>query len=273
MFPRPAAYLAVFLSFLPMALPVQAGPAEDLLEALKIDEIIEIMREEGRGYSTDMAQDLLPAGQTAGWQRSVDRLYAPDAMAEVVRARFLESFGDTDAAPLLDYFTSPEGQKVVTLEIEARREMISESVEAAAREAWRERSVAGEPRLDQLDRFVAANDLLETNVVGALNASFQFYLGLVDGGGLEMTEPEIVEEVWMQEEATRVDTGEWLYSYLLLAYQPLSDQALDDYIDISQTPEGKAMNQALFAGFNHMYEEISYGLGLAAAHEMLGQEL
>lgn len=256
-----------------LALPVHADPAEELLDALKIGEIVELMRVEGQGYAEGMAKDLLPTGGTAAWQQAVDRLYTPEAMEEVVRAGFLKSFGDTDAAPLLAYFGSDAGQEVVTLEIEARRAMVDPDVEAAAREAWRERAGSGDARLDQLDHFVEANDLLETNVVGALNASFQFYLGLVDGGGLEMTETEIVEEVWMQEEATRVDTLEWLYGYLLLAYRPLSDAELDAYIDISATPEGKAMNRALFAGFNAMYNEISYGLGLAAAHEMLAQDL
>ena len=275
MFPRFAACTAFALLVSPVAPSAQAGSAEEILDALRVTDIVEVMREEGRGYSDDMAQDLLPAGQTEGWRQSVDRLYAPDAMQEVVRAGFVESFGETDAAPLLDYLTSDAGQKVVALELEARREMTDPDVEAAAREAWRERQGAGadDARLDQLDRFVEENDLLETNVVGGLNASFQFYLGLVDGGGLEMTEPEIVEEVWMQEEATRADTREWLYAYLLLAYQPLSDSELEAYIDISASPEGKAMNRALFAGFNHMYDEISYGLGLAAAREMLGQDL
>ncbi len=256
-----------------LSLPGWAGGAEELLDALKVDEIVEIMRAEGRDYGSDMAQDLLPAGATAGWEEAVDRLYDADAMEEVVRAGFLESFGDTDAGPLLEFFTSEAGQRVVELELTARRELIDNDVEVAARKAWNAIAGTGDPRAAQLDRFVAANDLLETNVVGALNASFQFYLGLVDGGGMEMTEPEIVEEVWMQEETTRYDTEEWLYAYMLTAYGPLPDEELDAYIDTSATPEGKAMNRALFDGFNHMYEEISYGLGLAAAREMRSEEL
>ncbi|MCA0996423.1 DUF2059 domain-containing protein [Alloyangia pacifica] len=256
-----------------LSLPGWAGGAEELLDALKVDEIVEIMRAEGRDYGSDMAQDLLPAGATAGWEEAVDRLYNADAMEEVVRAGFLESFGDTDAGPLLEFFTSEAGQRVVELELTARRELIDNDVEVAAREAWNAIAGTGDPRAAQLDRFVAANDLLETNVVGALNASFQFYLGLVDGGGMEMTEPEIVEEVWMQEDTTRYDTEEWLYAYMLTAYGPLPDEELDAYIDVSATPEGKAMNRALFDGFNHMYEEISYGLGLAAAREMRSEEL
>ena len=36
---------------------------------------------------------------------------------------------------------------------------------------------------------------------------------------------------------------------------------------------GRAMNAALFAGFNEMYDRISYALGLAAAQELAAEEL
>ena len=34
------------------------------------------------------------------------------------------------------------------------------------------------------------------------------------------------------------DTAEWLYPFLMLAYQPLSDQDLDQYIAFSEHPGG-----------------------------------
>jgi hypothetical protein len=59
----------------------------------------------------------------------------------------------------------------------------------------------------------------------------------------------------------------------MLAYGPLSSEVLGDYIDLSQTEAGKAMNRALFEGFDIMYEDISYALGLAVARQMQGQDL
>lgn len=268
-----AACLAIPLTSAAALADPTADPTEELLDALHVDEIVEIMRDEGRDYTATIAQDMLPSGETPAWEEAVAQLYDPESMQAVVRAGFADSFADTDATPLLEYFTSEEGQRVVTREIEARREMIDPAVEGAAREAWREQEGAGDPRLELLDRFVAANDLVEVNVVGALNANFQFYLGLVDGGGLELTESEIVDDVWMQEEATRADTREWLYAYLLTAYGPLPDAEVEAYAEISASPEGVALNRALFAGFNLMYSEISYGLGLAAAREMMAQDL
>ncbi|WP_417719195.1 hypothetical protein [Salipiger sp.] len=256
------------------ALPLRAGEASDaVLDALDLPGIVQIMRDEGIDYGREMAADLLPEGSHPGWQAAVSAIYDTGAMEQVVRRNFGESFGDTDPAPLLEFFGSSAGERVVDLEISARRAMIDNDVEASARATFRGLEGGADTRMRLLDEFIEANDLIESNVVGALNASYQFYLGLVDGGAFEMTEGEILSEVWGQEEETRADTREWLYAYLLLAYRPMSDKVLMDYVKLSATEEGKAMNRALFAGFNGMYDEISYALGLAAAQQMKGQDL
>ncbi|SDI73599.1 hypothetical protein SAMN04487993_100974 [Salipiger marinus] len=255
------------------AAPLSAAPGEALLEAMRVPEIVQVMREEGLDYAQEMGEDLLPGGATRGWRAVVSQVYDTEAMEEVVRGQFIDSFAGTEAGPLLDFFTSEDGQRVVDLEITARRTLIDDDLEASAREAYQALDGTDDPRLEQIEAFVEANDLVEANVVGAMNASYQFYLGLVDGGAFEMTEEEILSEVWAQEEDTRSDTREWLYAFLLVAYRPLSDAVLDEYVALSASPEGRAMNRALFAGFNAMYDEISYGLGLAAAQQMLGEEL
>ena len=122
-------------------------------------------------------------------------------------------------------------------------------------------------------RWHSGNDLIEANVAGALNASYRFYAGLVEGGAIEMTESEILADVWSQEEETRTDTTEWLYGFLLMAYQPLDADQMDAYVALSASPEGRALNRALFDAFNKMYDDISYGLGLAVAQQMRGQDL
>lgn len=250
-----------------------ARPADALLDRLGLPEIVQIMREEGMGYGSEMARDLIPGGATPGWQASVARIYDTDAMEEVVRAEFQESFGETNATPLLKFFGSKTGERVVEVELSARRAMIDDGVESAARDVFRGLDGSSDERLGLVTDFVQANDLVEANVTGALNASYQFYAGLVDGGALEMTEREILDEVWSQEPETRADSREWLYAYLLMAYGPLSDDDLEAYVELSSSPEGKAMNRALFAGFNAMYDNISYALGLAAAKQMQGQDL
>jgi hypothetical protein len=171
------------------------------------------------------------------------------------------------------FFDSAEGRRIVELEVSARRAMMEDAVEDAARADYLQRVGEGDDRLALVEQFVDANDLIEANVVGALNSNYMFYRGLVEGGALEMSEAEMLDDVWSQEDETRGDTREWLYGFLLLAYGPLEDATLEAYVALSVTPEGRAMNRALFAGFDRMYAEISYALGLAIAREMQSEEL
>lgn len=261
------------LTCLVVAPPVRAERVDDLMDALQVESMLGIMRTEGLSYGEELAADMLPGGSSAPWRDSLSQIYDADRMRDVVRSGFAKTFDGTDPDPLIAFFSSDLGQRVVQLELAAREAMVDDAVEEAAREAYQDLKGDEDPRLDQLRRFVEVNDLLEANVTGALNASFKFYSGLVDGGGLRMSEGDILSDVWSQEEDTRMDTREWLYAYLLLAYEPLEDEELEAYIALSETSQGRALNRALFAGFNAMYDEISYALGLAAAQQMKQQEL
>ncbi|WP_425074601.1 DUF2059 domain-containing protein [Sagittula sp. S175] len=263
---------ACFMLSFAATVPARAEPVDDLMEALQIDAMLDIMREEGMAYGADLANDMFPGGDNTRWQALLTEIYDPAKMHVVMRGHFAEVLGHTEMRTLVAFFNSDIGQEIVQHELSARRVLIEDDVEDAARQAF----VEADPdtkRMKQLDRFVEVNDLLEANVAGALNASFKFYSGLVDGGALQMSEGDILADVWGQEEETRQDTREWLYAFLMLAYEPLSSDDLDRYIDVSSTPEGRVLNRALFAGFNAMYDEISYALGLAAADQMQTQEL
>ncbi|MBP0482925.1 DUF2059 domain-containing protein [Sagittula sp. M10.9X] len=254
------------------ATPARAEAVDDMMEALQIDEILEIMHQEGLSYGADLANDMFPGGHNDRWGAILKEIYDPEKMRIVMRGHFADVLGQTDMHRLTAFFGSDLGTRIVQLELSARRALIDDDMEAAAREAFRVADPEA-PRMRQLTRFVEVGDLLEANVTGALNASFKFYSGLVDGGALQMSEGDILSDVWGQEEETRVDTEEWLHAFLMLAYEPLSDEELEQYIDVSATPEGRVLNRALFAGFNAMYDEISYALGLAAAEQMRTQDL
>ncbi|MFO8127697.1 hypothetical protein [Yoonia sp.] len=119
------------------------------------------------------------------------------------------------------------------------------------------------------------NDLIEANVVGSLNSSYAFYTGLIDGGAMpaDVTTETALQNVWSQEPDVRSDTTEWVYSFLLMAYQPLSDAELEAYIAFSRTEAGQDMSGALFSAFDGMFDDISRGLGLASSRFMVSQEL
>lgn len=266
------AILVAIAVWLGLAGALRAAPVDELMQALQVEKTLGIMRDEGLAYGEELGDDMFNGGDSQPWQAVLQDIYDPEKMRSILRQHFEAELERTDLAPLIGFFDSERGQDIVTFELGAREAMIDNAIEQAAREAYHAADMDS-ARMQQITRFIEVGDLLEVNVAGALNASFMFYSGLVDGGGMAMSEGEILADVWSQEEETRADTREWMYAYLMMAYEPLSADTLEAYIEMSETPEGRALNRALFAGFNAMYDEISYALGLAAAQQLQTQEL
>ncbi len=269
---------AIVLTLVPAGLAAEraaarAGDVMHLVDLMGLPEVVEVMHEEGLDYGAALADEMLPRGASGQWPGTVARIYDPARMEETLREGFAASMSGTDPAPLIAFFESPGARRLVSLEISARRAMMDEDVEEAAREDYLARARDPDDRFLLVREFVETNDLVEANVTGALNSNFAFYRGLADAGALEMTEDEMLAEVWAQEEETRTDSREWLMGFLLLAYDPVAPELLEDYVALSQTDAGRAMNRALFAGFDPMYADISYALGLALAREMRATDL
>ena len=246
-----------------------------LLDALGMPQMVEIMREEGLAYGDTLAVEMLPSGPTDQWRMAVSAVYDTEMMYEEVRGAFAEAVAGDDIDAMLAFFTSQTGEKIVGLELSARRAYLDEAVEMASKENAAIAMMDETPRFLMVQEFVDVNDLIEANVVGSLNSSYAFYTGLIDGGAMPagVTGETALQDVWAQEPEVRKDTTEWVYSFLLMAYQPLSDAELEAYIEFSRTDAGQDMTDALFAAFDGMFEDISRGLGLASARFMISQEL
>ena len=259
------------------AAAVAAGAPEDrraaLAEAVGVPEIIDIMRKEGRSYGAELGQDFLPDGGGAGWAAIVERIYDPERMAQAVARGMEAEIGAAHLDPLLAFFRSARGEHIVEQELAAREAFLDPATEELARGAYRGAGEEEKARIALLEAYVEANDLVEYNVAGALTANLRFYRGLAEGGMLDMSEEEMLAQVWEQEEEIRADTAEWLMSYLMMAYAGLSDADIEAYIALSKTPAGQALNRGLFAGFDGMYADLSYALGLAVAQQAQGEEL
>jgi hypothetical protein len=153
--------------------------------------------------------------------------------------------------------------------------LLDDAVEDAAKVAAADMAQDHDPRLALIRDFAVAGDLIEMNVAGAMNANLAFYQGMAETGGFaeEMTEDQILSDVWGQEPQVRADTEEWLFPYLALAYQPLSDEDLEAYTAFWETAAGKRLNTALFAAFDVVFTDISRDLGRAAALQMQGDDI
>ncbi|SPJ22225.1 DUF2059 domain-containing protein [Palleronia abyssalis] len=256
------------------AAPAQAQQedAADLIEVLRLLDIVEIMRAEGADAAEELAEDLFPGGGRLGWAAEVARIYDVTRMKAEVEESFQETI-PVDAIPgLISFFTDQVGQDFVRLEIEAREALADPDVEAAAEDAAQD---APEDLQARIDRFIEVNDLVEQNVSGTLNSNYAFFRGLADGGGplSNLTEDQIIADVYASEPEVRDSTITWLNAYLTLAYTPMTDDDLDSYIALSESEAGQDLNRAIFAAFDTLYNDLSYELGRSAAMFMQGQDL
>ncbi len=246
-------------------------------EVMQLDALFDVLHQEGLAYGAALEAEMFPGGGGPGWAAEVARIHAPRRL----RARFnqvlrLSLAGDAGALAEIDaFFASGLGSRILMLEIEARRAFLDTATEEAARVAADKRRSGRDPRARQIDRFIAAGDLLEMNVAGGLSGNLAFLTGLNETGvnGLRLPQDELLSQVWGQEAQIRDDTQTWLHAYLGLAYDPLTEAELDSYIAFWESPAGQRLNAALFAAFEATFSGVSRDLGRAAGAAMLGQDI
>jgi hypothetical protein len=278
-------FVAVMISLQPVfaqTAPADPGLTElsqtqvqDLYAALQLPEILEVMRQEGISYGAKIGEDLFPVAIDPDWSAQVELIYDISRMRAQSEAAFTAELAGADVPAMLAFFTTEPGQSFSMLEVSARRAQLDEAVEAASKDTAAMAMADNTPRYQLIRRFAEANDLIETNVVGALNSNYAFYQGLMQGGAAEpgLTDDEVLASVWDQEPEIRRTTTEWVMSFLLMAYQPLSDADLEAYIAFSETPAGADLNRAVFNAFDQMFIDISRELGIASAKYMVGDTL
>jgi hypothetical protein len=242
------------------------------MDRLGIADMIAVMRVEGIAYADTLNDEMLDGQGGALWDEQVRSIYAVDPISETVRAR-LATLSDTDLRAANVFFGSDVGRKVIALDLAARRAMLDETLEEIVRAAYVQAVEEDAPALSQMQRLVESSDMIERNVTITLTSSYRMYKGLVDGGAYDMSDDEILAEVWTQEDDVRADTTEWLMGYLMLSYQPLDAADLEVYLTFSESTAGRALNAAYFDGFGIVYTDISYALGRAVALNMIGDEL
>lgn len=253
------------------------APAGDIAQALQIDDVLAVMQAEGVAAGNDLAENMF--GGTVGpeWQAKVALVYDITTMRQNFDRGLAQAVGD-DAETLakaLAFLDSDLGRRVVGLEIEARRALLDPAVEEAAKADWAALADSDAARVAQLEQFAQVNDLIESNVMGALNANLAYYRAMSEAGafGDKMPEDQMLAEVWAQEADLRTETVDWLFPYLALAYSPLGKPDLQAYLDFSATPEGRRLNAVIFAAFDAVFVAVSTDLGRAVALQMIGQDI
>lgn len=255
----------------------RAADLDELARLMQFAETVEIIRIEGQNYGETLIEDMMPGIGAKSWNKTIADIYDPVSMLALVRQGFDADLSQTDLAPLLGYFRSDAGREVVRLEISARRAFVDADVEAVARQRLEALAAEQADILQQVQTLIDDSDLINLNVAGTLNSSLMFFTGFYEGLGPEAgdgaTEAQMLSDVWAQEEATRADAETWLNSFMVMAYQPLPPEQLEAYAAFFRSDEGRDLNRAIFAGFDLMFEELSYKLGLTVASYMSSEPL
>lgn len=250
-----------------------AEPVDDLLAALHAQDISAIMEEEGRSYGVNLDADFLNGEGGEFFASQVAEAYAAKSMIANLRRSLVEQMDAAEIEASLAFFNSAEGAQAIDLELSARRAFMDEAIEAAAGDTYESLKSSKAGKYDAVARFIEVNKLVDLNVRGALSSNYNFYHGMVSGGAYQMTEEQIRSTVYEDADDIRTDTETWVFSYLLMAYGPLSEADLDAYIAYSESDAGQALNTALFAGYDKIFDSISFQLGQAVARALKSAEL
>ncbi|MGL4311267.1 MAG: DUF2059 domain-containing protein [Paracoccaceae bacterium] len=243
--------------------------------ALRLPELMDVMRAEGLKSGAGIAESMFPEEGGDGWRRALEEIYAPDRLANDVNSALARELNATDAAAIIAYFETEPGRAILEQELAARKAMLEPEVEEASHRRLDELRLEEATRLGLIGDYITANDLITLNVTSAMNSSLAFSMGLYRSGKLpyDMSDSEIAAEAWAQEPALREETVDWLYAYLVMAYEPIPEADLRDYIAFSESPAGQALNRAMFEAFGAVYKDISTELGARAANYMAGEEI
>ena len=246
-----------------------------LMEALRLHDIIEVVAAEGIAAGPEIEEDMFPGRGGFGWKVELERIYDIPRVMSIMSDDIRANVSEADADVLISFLGSPLGKRIVEGEVAARAAMLDEDVDQAATDLAQKMRREGGRRVEQIAEFIAAYDLVTSNVVGGLNSNYAFYQGLAAGGALpdSMTEDQIVNEVWSQQDTITTETEDWLYAYLLASYAGLSDDEMQTYIAFARTDAAQAFNAVLFDSFGTVFTSISRALGRAVADRMLAQDI
>lgn len=251
--------------------------AEQVAEAMHLSELLSIMAVESRTMGHDLDAGMLAGQGGAGWARIVDTIHDPARWETRLRDALARSLPDGQVAPVLAFLGSEQGRRIIALEISARRALLDEAVETAARERAGALRAEGDPLVERVDRFIAVNSLVDANVAGAMNANYAFLDALVETLGRDRAAAlgfgDVLGDIAAQEPEIRAETVAWLHGFLTLAYAPLEPRDLEAYIAFSDSDAGQALNAALFNAFDGMFVETSRQTGAALGRMMMAEEL
>ncbi|RYH03098.1 DUF2059 domain-containing protein [Salipiger sp. IMCC34102] len=268
----------MFRALLPAAAlwmqPAVAQQIDDLSAALLLPQTVEVMRAEGLAYTDELAEDLFAGAPSAVWREAVDAIFDEAILLDSLLDTLEAEMTDAQIAAATAFYASAPGAEIARLELSAREALLDETVEETTVRDVGDALRDGERQAVRLTDYVARFGMIEEEVASAMTLSLAFTNGLRDGGALEgVDEATLLRDLYDRQPEIRREVTERIYAYFWLAYRPLEDDRVAEYIDYLGGAEGQALRAAFFEAFDTVYIRASRQLGLVAASQMRGSDL
>lgn len=220
-----------------------------LVDAMGLPGLIAVFAAEGVESGQDLNIGFLDGQGGDVWAQTVNELYDPARLEQELRDGMIAVLDSDVAAQALLFFESDVGARIVDLEVEARRAMMNDDLEDAAKSAP---SASSAP----ITEFLDVRDLVTLNTDTSIAARVAFFEGMA------LTAPQIeLPDVEAQRDDVRARTESWLRGYYALAQSPLTADDVAIYTAFWETEVGDAVNAALIGTFTDSYVTLSFGLG------------
>lgn len=243
-----------------------------LAQALRLSEVVQILSAEGLEHGAALDAEMLAGAGGAYFADQVQEVFDPADMVDALKSAMAQGMSEAALQDSLVFFESDLGRRIIGLELSARQAFGDPDIEAMAVERLGALP-ADDPALALVRRYVDANELVTRNVSGMQGTDFAFYLGLAQGGAYDRDDEAYLAGLLEDRDQMLAETEEWALSFHLMAYDPLSVAEQQANIDYSLSAAGQAFNVALFEGFDRMYEDLFYRLGLLVAQAMTATDL
>lgn len=257
-----------------MALPAWSdAKITVLMDVMQVAEVVHILRDEGLQYGATLDEEMLDGEGGEFWAEQVRRLYDPQRMEMRLRRAFTEVLSAEDVEASIAFYASGAGMRIIESENRTRAALADPAVLEAAGDLLMQLRDDDASVLTLIERYIEVNDLVGNNVSGSMSQHYRFLKGLSDGGYGQRRDDQLLDEVWQRRDIIVADTEDWLMRFLTLAYSTLPEKELQSLIVFSESDAGRALNSALFLGFERIYRDISYGLGRGIALNAKADEI
>lgn len=244
------------------ALSARAETAVDqLFDAMGMPAMVSAFAEDGRRGAQDLDAQFLQGQGGDGFADTIDRLHDPERLVAALRSGVAETLSPDVARQALVFFDTDMGARIVRLEVEARRAMRDDTVEAAA--------LAAAPRAGpDVRAMLEVRDLVARNTDISMAAQVAFWAGLSAAAPTQE-----VPDIEARRDAIGARSRDWVTGYYMLVASALEEHDLTTYTAFWETDLGVTLDTALGDAFEAMYRDLSFATGQTVGRFLPENEL